>query len=114
MKIKKIDDRAKPQPIDDVADRAADDEADRDRQKARVHSTQPEDQDEDDQQGGERKDQRTGPAPVEEAKADPGIAGQDEVEKRADRNAMESAAGFVEEPQHQRLGYLIEHRRRRR
>ena len=33
MKIKEIDDRAEAQPVGDIADRAADDEADRDREE---------------------------------------------------------------------------------
>src|SRR5712692_9888213 len=114
MKIKKVDDRAETQPIDDIADRTADDEADRGAKKACANPAEPDDQDEDDRQGGERKDQRIDPVAVEQAKADPGVAGQHEVEKRADRDTVEGAAGLAEKRQHHRLARLIEHRGRRR
>src|SRR5229473_3922276 len=110
MKIKKVDDRAETQPIDDIADRAADDEADRGGEKGRANPAEPDDQDEDDRQGGEREDQRIDPGAVEEAKADSRIAGQHEVEKRADHGSMKGATGLAEKCQHQRLAYLIEDR----
>src|SRR5437879_355334 len=106
MKIKKVDDRAETQPIDDIADRAADDEADRGGQKARANPAEPEDQDQRDNQSGEREDQRIDPGAVEEAKADSGVAGQHEVEKRADLGAMEGATGLAEKRQHHRLASL--------
>ena len=37
-------DRAKAQPVNDIADRAADDQADRDSEKGRPHPVQPDDQ----------------------------------------------------------------------
>src|SRR6266852_2194784 len=114
MKIKEVDDRAETQPIDEIADRTADDEADRDGKKTCANPPEPGDQDEDDHEGGEREDQRIDPGAVEEAKADPGVAGQHEVEKRADRDTVEGAAGLAEKRQHHRLARLIEHRGRRR
>src|SRR5713101_5919855 len=98
MKIKEVDDRPKAQPIDDIADRAADDEADRQRQKGRANPAQPDQEDDDDQCGEQREDQRIDASAVKEAKADPGIAGQNEVEKGAHRHAMGGAASLAEKP----------------
>src|SRR5712692_7467972 len=73
MKIKEVDDRAETQPIDDIADRAADDEADRDGKKTCANPPEPGDQDEDDHEGGEREDQRIDPGAVKRPKLTPGL-----------------------------------------
>src|ERR1700737_3870764 len=98
MKIKEVDARAKAQPIDDIADRAADDQADRDREKIRANPAEPENQDGDDQRGSQRKNRGTDAGAVEQAKADPGIAGQDEIEKRGDRLLLPAAPHLVKMP----------------
>src|SRR4029453_11241444 len=78
MKIKKIDDRAEAQPVDDIADRAADDQADRDGQKGRAHPVEPDDQSEDDDRREHREDPEAElgrPRLVEETEADAAVAG---------------------------------------
>ena len=61
MEIKKIDDGAEAHPVGDIADRAADDQADRDREKRTRNPAQPEDEADDDRRGGEREDQGVEP-----------------------------------------------------
>src|SRR5712691_10178052 len=86
MEIKKVYKRAKTQPLDNMAGRAAEDQADRDGEEGSADPLQPENQDDDDHSGGKREDQRADAAgAVQDAKADPGIAGQHEIEKRGDR-----------------------------
>ena len=87
MKIEKIDDRAKAQPVDDVADRAADDQPDRDGEKRVATRLSQNSSTTMIADRGEREDQRIEPGAVEQAEADPGVIGQDEVEKRGDRAA---------------------------
>ncbi len=49
MKIKEVDDRAEAQPIDDIADGPANDEADRDGEKGGANPTEPNGKGDDDQ-----------------------------------------------------------------
>src|ERR1700680_2454246 len=100
MKIKEVDDRAKAQPIDDIADRAADNEADRDSEKIRANPAEPENQRGDDQRGGQREHQRTDAGAVKQPKADPGIAGQDEIEESGNHLLVPAAFSFVEMPEY--------------
>src|SRR6266446_8939244 len=86
VKIEKIDDRAETNAIDDIADRTADDQPDRDREERALNAPQPQDQHGDDDSGQERKQQRIHPAwGVEEPEADAAIIGQDEIKEWRDR-----------------------------
>src|SRR6266851_2964953 len=115
MKIKKVYNRAKTQPVDNIACRAADDQADRDGKEGSADPLQPENQDDDDHSGGKREDQRTdATGAVQDAKADAGIAGQHEIEKRGDRLLVPAASRFAEMQQQRPLAGLIEDRDRRR
>src|SRR6267142_2624486 len=74
VKIEKIDDCAEPNAIDDIANSAADDQADRDREERTLDTPQPQDQHGDDDSGQERKQQYVHPAGgVEEPEADAAI-----------------------------------------
>src|SRR5260370_33925987 len=115
MKIKKVYNRAKTQPVDNIAGRAADDQADRDGKEGGADPLQPENQDDDDHGGGKREDQRADAAgAVQDAKADPGIAGQHEIEKRGDRLLVPAASRFAEVQQQRPRAGLIQDRDRRR
>ena len=57
VKIEKIDDRAETKAIDDIADRTADDQPDRDREERVRDTPQPKDQHGDDDRGQQRKQQ---------------------------------------------------------
>src|SRR5882724_3873825 len=86
VKIEKIDDRAETNAVDDIADGAADDQPDRDREERALDAPQPKDQHCDDDSGQERKQQHVHPAGgVEEPEADAAIIGQNEVEEWRDR-----------------------------
>src|SRR5438067_2494582 len=117
VKIKKIDNRAEAQPVDDIADRAADDEPDRDRQKGRAHPEQPDDQRKHDDRREHREDpeaERGLAGLVEHAEADAAVAGQHEIEERGDRNEMVRATRLAEVPQHPQFAELIKERHERR
>src|SRR5580700_533384 len=115
MEIKKVDDAAKPQPVDDIADRAADDQADGDREKRHPNTRQPENQQQHDQRGADREHEPAEPGAVEQAEADPVVAGQYQVEERGSDGAMGGGApGFAEIRQHHCLARLVEHRGNRR
>src|SRR5438105_3360115 len=86
VKIEKIDDGAETNAIDDVADRTADDQPDRDREERVLDPPEPQDQHGDDDSGQQRKQQHVDPAgSVEKPEADAAIIGQDEVEEWRDR-----------------------------
>src|SRR5690348_612403 len=109
MKIKKVHDAAKAQPIDDIADRAADHQPDRDPEKAGADPPQPHDQDRDDKGGHQREDHGIEPGvAVEEAEADASVAGYDDIEKRAHLGTMTAAAGLAEMTQHGKFAELVE------
>src|SRR6516165_1108720 len=88
MEIKKIDNRAKANRIEDITHGAADDEPDRDGKQWTGSAAQPIDQDPD---NGDRHDRKgkgvDSGAAVEQAKADPAIVGQGEIKERGDRCA---------------------------
>src|SRR5690349_25036126 len=110
MKIKKIDNRAEAQAVDDVADRAADDQADRDGEKDRTHPIKPDHQNEHDERGEHREDPKaegglTGL--VEEPETDAAVAGQHKIEKPGHRNEVVGAARFSEIVEHRHLADLI-------
>src|SRR5437763_8399462 len=114
VKIKKINDRAEAQPANDVADRAADDEPDRNSKKQRAHAEQPDDERDHDERGKHRKDpkaERGLTGLVEKPKADAAIAGQHEIEERGDRHHTAGAAGLAEILQDPQFADLIEERR---
>src|SRR5215469_11991701 len=108
VEIEKVDDRAEANPVDDIADRAADDESDRDGEQRSRSAAQPIDQNPDDGGRRKRKDKSVDPgAAIKEAKADPAIVGQGEIEKRGDSFVLaEDATG--KECENSGLGQLIE------
>src|ERR1700730_12150658 len=110
MKIKKIDDRAKAQPVYDIPDRAADDQADRRSEKMRSQPGQPDRQHHHDDRREHRKDQRIEAGLVEQTEADTAVAGQHEIEEPGHWQAMIAAADLAEKLQHRRLARLVERR----
>src|SRR5215469_3367940 len=93
VKIKKIDNRAKANPIEDITHGAADDEPDRDGKQWARSTAQPIDQDPDNGDRHDRKGEGVDPgAAVEQAKADPAIVGQGEIKERGDRCALADRA----------------------
>src|SRR5580704_1217259 len=109
MKIKKVDDPAKAQPVDDVADRAADDQADRVGENIAAHPRQPEHQDRDDRHGGDREQRHAQPLTgIEQAKAHPAIAGQHKVEKRGHPLVAIDASDLAEMFEQHMLAQLID------
>src|SRR5205085_2340402 len=59
---------------------------------------------------GEREDQGIEAGAVQQAKADPGIAGQHEIEKRSDRLLMPAAPGLAEMLEQREFADLVERR----
>src|SRR6516165_8582817 len=93
VEIEKIDNRSEADAVDYVADRAANDEADRDRQEWAVDTAQPINQHRDDRGGNQREKQHVEPGPaVEEAEAHAAVAGENEVQKGGDRLSMRQRA----------------------
>src|SRR5215471_21381427 len=88
VKVQKVDDGAEAQPVDDVADRPADDQTDCDGKERARRSAEPIDQDRDDCRSREGKDQGVQScAAVEQSKADAAIIRQGKVEERRHRLA---------------------------
>src|SRR5690349_17755758 len=106
MKIKKVDHRAKSQPVDNITGVAADDETDRHCEKTVAHPVQPNHEDDDDDRGGERENQCADAGVVEYPKTDPGVAGQHEIEERGQPLLVPDAAAIAEMQQQQAFAEL--------
>src|SRR5690349_19770770 len=108
MEIEKVYDGAQAKPVDDIADRTADDQANGYCEERRRRAAQPKDQDRDDHSGGKRKDERVQPrAAVEQSETDAAIVGQGNIEER--RHRLTIAKDTIrEEGENRRLAELVE------
>src|SRR6185437_8247258 len=108
VEIEEIDDRATPQPVDDIADGAADDQADRQRQQRHPHPPKPDQQGDDDDGGDRAEDQGVERgAVVEEPEAHAAVPGENEVEEIGAAHAPPQRRPRREKPQHQIFAELI-------
>jgi len=109
MKIEEVNNSAETNPVDDIADRTADDQSDRNGEHGAFDTAQPINKDGHDHCGDEREQQRVKSAAlVEQAEAHSAIVDQDDVEKRSDLLLLTGQMP-CEEAKDAGLAELIEH-----